>query len=171
MNYESLVASMAAADAKVSAQDREQILSRAATSAVPLAIGDVISFAADAKEQMINIGGNVIPMIAAVYGDKFDPKAEGLRVSLSAFARKFYNPQTKVLSTPVDICPKEADVTKLTYTLFKDGQLLDIPSKLQGKSVKILAIEEYENVDLKGRAMLQPNGRPMTTVIYAMELV
>lgn len=170
MNYKSLVTSMLANTAKLSDGEKENALNRAAVSAVPLAMNDVISFAPDAKVLYQNINGTQIPMIIGVLSPTFDESAEPIRISLVAFGRHFFNPQTKVLTKPIDIAEEGTDESQLTYTQFKElTTMAEIPARLQGKTVKVRGIEQFESIDAKGKARLQPNGQSMFQTVYAFE--
>lgn len=170
MNYKSLVTSMLVNTAKLSESDKENALNRAAVSAIPLAMGDIISFAPDASVLYQNINGTQIPMIIGVLSPTFDENSEPIRISLVAFGRHFFNPQTKVLTKPIDIAEEGTDESQLTYTQFKNlATLGEIPAKLQGTTVKIRGIEQYQSIDANGKARLQPNGQSMFQTIYAFE--
>lgn len=170
MNYQSLVASMLANTAKLTENEKENALNRNAVSAIPLAVGNVISFAPDASVMYQNINGTQIPMIVGVLADTFDASAEPTRISLVAFGRHFFNPQTKVLTKPIDIAEPGTDETKLTYTQFKElATLGEIPARLQGKTLKIRGIAQFESIDANGQARKQANGQSMFQTVYAFE--
>ena len=169
MNYAGLVASMKANTMKMTEGEKSSALERGAVSQLPLAVGQTISFAPDATVLYQNINGTQIPMIIGVLSETFDADAEPVRVSLVSFGRHFFNPQTKVLTKPIDVAEEGTDESRLTYTQFKDLTLAEIPAKLQGKSVKIRGIGTYASLDAVGNVRKQANSQPMFQTVTAYE--
>ena len=175
MNYAAMLVANKAQKVNLSADEKNQLLTRGAVSNIPLMEGDVIYFPESITPQFRNIAGTNVVLVEGAKlptaDAEFNPDTcEGVQLGAIAFGRCVTNPQTKVTVTPKTVAEESGasyDSAKLLFNSIQSLTVGDVIRYVAGKKLSILATQAVELVNPDGSKRLNAQGQPIFQTVYA----
>lgn len=175
MNYKNLITN--STSVQLNNEQTATLKERSAVSNLPITEGMILAFADNCKAINRTIGNNIIPFVPCVVlpNEKtdFDENLPAMLVSSQSFGRCIVNYAENSVCTPESVATdkdSKFDVKKLIFNQLKESSLLDVPTVLAGKKLRVFAIQTLQRTRKGGEAMLI-NGEPVFQDVIAFEVL